>query len=224
MSQSLIFASLSLFLYLIGFIPYIYHVFHGRVVPHPFTWTVWFIFAVTNAYILFQVNGWNWSLAPLWMRIIALIIGLACGWWFIRKIHLSSFDYISLLLAAGAILFIYLYGLRQAIIAMICVDIIVTLPTLKKIWLDPHTEDSLAWFTTALSQGCLLMSLPFFTFENSFFWFYAICANLSVWFFIRLQTIYRNNTLIGRLDQYFYFLKLQKEKYSDVFFALKNKL
>ena len=221
MSQSVIFASLSVFLYFIGFIPYIYHVFHGRVVPHPFTWTVWFIFALTNAYILFQVNGWSWSLASLSMRIIALLIGLACGWWFIRKIHLSSFDYISLLLAAGVILFIHLYGLKQAIIAMICVDIIVTLPTLKKIWLDPHTEDSLAWLTTALSQSCLVISLPFLTFENSFFWLYAICANFTIALLIRLRTRYHDKIFKQKV---YTFLFSTKEKCVHTYFALKNKL
>ena len=180
MSQSLIFASLSVFLYLIGFIPYIYHVFHGRVVPHPFSWSIWFIFAATNAYILFETLGYTWSLVSLGIRTIALAIGLACGWWLIRQIRLSQFDYLSLILAVFVVILINLYGMREAVIAMVVVDMIILLPTIKKIWISPHTEDALVWFTTALSQACLLMSLPFFTFENSFFWFYAICANLVV--------------------------------------------
>lgn len=153
--------------------------------------------------------------------MIALMIGLACGWWFIRKIHLSSFDYISLLLAAGVILFINLYGLRLAVIAMICVDIIVTLPTLKKIWFDPHTEDSLAWLTTALSQACLVISLPFLTFENSFFWLYAVVANFTIAIFIRLRT--RSYDAVFTHKIYTFFLSL-KEKTRHTFFALKNKL
>lgn len=74
----------------------------------------------------------------------------------------------------------YLFGMREAVILMVIIDIIVLLPTIKKIWREPRTEDALAWFTTALSQASLLMSLPFLSFENAFFWLYAICANLSV--------------------------------------------
>lgn len=178
MSQSAIFASISIFLYFVGFIPYIYHVFRGRVVPHPFSWTIWFIFSAINCYIFLTVSGIDWSFLSVFLRTTALFIGLLCGWWFIRKIHISKFDYLALILALFVIVCIYFYGMRQAVIAMVIVDMIVLLPTIKKIWLDPRTEDTLIWLTTALSQTCLVISLPFFTFENSFFWLYAICANI----------------------------------------------
>ncbi len=221
MTQSAIFAFISTFLYFIGFIPYIYHVFHGRVVPHPFTWTVWFMFAATNMYILFEVNGWNWSLWALFLRTCALFIGLACGWWFIRKIRLSKFDYLSLILVFFVVIGINFYGMREAIIAMILLDFIVTLPTIKKIWLDPQSEDSLAWLATALSQACLVISLPLLTFETSFFWLYAICANLIIWVFIRLRARYFQRVFLYRVHTFFLSIKL---KMSHSFFALKNKL
>lgn len=221
MTQSAIFASLSVFLYFIGFIPYIYHVFHGRVVPHPFSWTIWFIFSATNCAILLTVNGFSWSLASLVMRTGALLIGLACGWWFIRKIHISKFDYLSLILALFVIVCINLYGMKQAVIAMIVVDLIVLLPTVKKIWHDPRTEDAFAWLTTAFSQSCLLISLPFFTFENSFFWFYAICVNLSVGLFIHLRFAHKSKTIIWRIEKVFSTLK---QKFVIIFLALKNKV
>lgn len=37
----LILAITSALIYLVGFIPYIYHAFHGKVLPHPFSWTIW---------------------------------------------------------------------------------------------------------------------------------------------------------------------------------------
>ncbi len=45
---SLLFIILSIVIYLIGFLPYIYRVFHGRVVPHPFTWTIGAILVSIN--------------------------------------------------------------------------------------------------------------------------------------------------------------------------------
>lgn len=200
MTQSIIFATISIFLYYLGFIPYIYHVFHGRVVPHPFSWTIWFIFSLTNLYILIVTTGLEASFYSLLARSFALCIGVFCGWWFIKKISITRFDYLSILFALFVIVFINLYGMKQAIIAMIITDMIVLMPTLRKIWIDPRTEDTMAWFMTALSQGCLLMSLPFFSFENSFFWFYAICANLSVGLFIHILRKQREKRLIIRIE------------------------
>lgn len=218
MIQEIAFASIAVFIYFLGFIPYIYHVFHGRVLPHPFTWTIWFIFSVTNLYILIETTGLNPSFYSLFARTIALLIGLLCGWWYIRKIALSQFDYLSLILALFVILFVYLYGLREAVIAMVIIDMIILLPTLKKIWRDPKTEDAFAWFMTALSQSSLLISLPFFTFENAFFWFYAITANLSVGLFIHLLARKRESTLYGKIKYGFIRYK------DDLLVALKNKI
>ncbi len=205
MSQALLFSLISTMLYMVGFIPYIYHVFYGRVVPHPFSWTIWFLFAATNTYILFEVNGWNWSLFSVVSRTIALAIGLSCGWWMIRKIQLSRFDYLSLLLAVFVIIGINIYGMREAVVAMVVVDMIVSLPTIKKVWMDPRTEDALVWFTTALSLSCLLISLPFFTFENSFFWFYAVFANISIGLLIKLRGRYIRGKWGYRIAAFFCF-------------------
>ena len=52
MTLSLFFVILGTLIYLVGFLPYIYHVFHGRVVPHPFSWTIWCILSGINTYVL----------------------------------------------------------------------------------------------------------------------------------------------------------------------------
>jgi hypothetical protein len=109
MSQGILFASISIFLYYLGFIPYIYHVFHGRVVPHPFSWTIWFIFSATNLFILIETTGIQASFYSLLARTIALLIGLFCGWWFIKKISITRFDYLSILLALFVIIFVNFY-------------------------------------------------------------------------------------------------------------------
>lgn len=204
MSQSAIFASISIFLYYLGFIPYIYHVFHGRVVPHPFSWSIWFIFSVTNLYILIVTTGIEASFYSLLARTFALGVWVFCWWWFIRKISITRFDYFSILMALLVLIFMNLYGMKQAIVAMVITDIIILLPTLRKIWVDPRTEDAIAWFMTALSQGCLLLSLPFLTFENSFFWFYAICMNLSAGLFIHILRRQREKRFIVRIENFYF--------------------
>lgn len=58
MSYLQIFLSfLGAFLYLVGFVPYMYHVFRGRVIPHAFSWTIWAILSSINTYALFMSTG-----------------------------------------------------------------------------------------------------------------------------------------------------------------------
>lgn len=100
---SLIFILLSIIIYLIGFIPYIYHVFHGRVVPHPFTWTIGAILVSINTIQLISTDGMSISLVSPLLRIIALSIGVSVGWYYIRKIQINIFDYICLFFAVVVI-------------------------------------------------------------------------------------------------------------------------
>ena len=75
MTLSIIYITIAIVLYLIGYIPYIYHVFHGRVVPHPFSYTVWCLFVINSGYILFTDSVWTYPLIMVIVRALAL--GLA---------------------------------------------------------------------------------------------------------------------------------------------------
>ncbi len=71
--MSLVLIIISSLLYLIGIVPYLYHVVHGRVVPHPFSWTIWALFAITNGYFLINVDGLTISSIPVFIRAAALL-------------------------------------------------------------------------------------------------------------------------------------------------------
>lgn len=187
---SLIFILLSIIIYLIGFVPYIYHVFHGRVVPHPFTWTIGTILVSINTIQLWITEGVSIALVSPLMRIVALTIGVTLGWYYIRKIRINIFDYICLCFAVIVILIACIFGVSQAIIPTIFIDILVLAPTLKKIWLNPHSEDSLAWVAAGLSLFFLLCSMSVYTFESMIFWVYSMSMNLIVAIFIIYRTRY----------------------------------
>jgi len=187
---SLIFILISIIIYLIGFIPYIYHVFHGRVVPHPFTWTIGVILVSINTIQLWLTDGMSISLASPLTRIIALSIWVCVGWYYIRKIQVNMFDYICLLLAAIVIGIVFIFWVSHAIIPTIIIDICVMAPTLKKIWLNPHSEESLAWITTGFSLFFLLCSMRVYTFDSMIFWIHGMILNFSVALFIIYRTQY----------------------------------
>lgn len=67
---------------------------------------------------------------------------------------------------------------------------LVMAPTLKKIWLNPHSEESLAWITAGFSLLLLLCSMRVYTFESVIFWIYDMVLNLGVALFIIYRTRY----------------------------------
>ncbi len=180
LTTAFFFASLWAILYLVGFIPYIYHAFHGRVVPHPFTWTVGFILSAINTYGLFLADGFTDTLIPTVVRTCALCIWAWVGWYMIQRISLNWFDYMCIALGVGCLFIASYFGISEAIIPTILVDILVLSPTLKKIWRDPDSEDIFAWVLTVFSQACVLLSIGHYTMENSLFWAYVMSVNALV--------------------------------------------
>lgn len=161
-----------------------YHVFHGRVVPHPFSWTIWAILSAISTYALMSSDGVTDSLFTPVIRTIALSLWWVVWWFLMRRIAISIFDYFFLFLWVICIFIASYYGVREAIIPTILVDFLVLSPTLKKIWNDPNSEDILAWVFISLSQICILLSLDHYTLQNSLFWAYQVFINISVALFI----------------------------------------
>lgn len=211
MTFSLLFLILAIIFYLVGSIPYIYHIFHGRVVPHPFSWTVWFLFSLVNWYILFENYGYSPLIILMVIRTLALWMGATMGWLYMSKISIGRMDIIALILAISMIFVVKYLGLNEAVISMITIDLLVLFPTLKKIWLDPRSEDPLVWITSTFSFVCFILAIPNLNFANSGFWIYGVIANALVALLIYRRTLYLSNW------------KNIFKKYIE-YFALKKKL
>lgn len=187
---SLFFVILGTAFYTIGFVPYIYHTFHGRVVPHPFSWTIWCILSGINTLVLLSRSGVDVTLITPVMRTFALLVGSIIGWILIRRIAISIFDYICLVLAIICIGIAYIYGVNNAVIPTVLVDFLVLSPTIKKIWKDPKSEDIFAWVCVVFSQSCIVLSFDEHTLVNSLYWSYQIIANASIALLIYRRRLY----------------------------------
>ena len=189
MTLTLGFAIISGVIYLSGFIPYIYHVFHGKVVPHAFSWSIWATLSVIWTIWIIESANSTALISPI-IRTTCLIIGATIGWIYIKKISITWFDYISLMLAVWVIIIAFNFWVTKALIPMILIDFLVLTPTLKKIWVNPGSEDAIAWFTTTISQIFLIASIGTYTFESSIYWIYIMIINVFVWIFIILRFRY----------------------------------
>lgn len=213
MTLTIFFIVLSILFYLFGAIPYFYHIFHGRVVPHPFSWTVWAILAAINTAWLISHTGLVYqSISPIigtWSWFFWAVI----GWFMIKKVHITHFDYICLFLGVGVIAIAYFQWLSKAIIPSVCVDLLILGPTLRKLWVTPRSEDILGWLGAGMSKFFLLCSLgPYaFSFDN-FWWWYAVVINFLVSILIFYRTRYVENW-INRIRSIFSWLSLKKKQW-----------
>ena len=211
MTLSEFFLILAIVFYLVGAIPYAYHIFHGRVVPHPFSWTVWFLFSVVNGYIIFESYGYSSLIILMIIRSLALGAGAITGWVYISKISIGKMDIIALILAISMIFVLKYFGLNEAIVSMIIIDLLVLFPTLKKIWIEPRSEDALIWLTSTASFICFILALPNLNFANSGYWIYGITANALVALLIYRRTLYLSNwkNILKKYIEYFALKKKQ---------------
>lgn len=108
-NYQIFFAILGAVLYLVGFVPYIYHVFHGRVVPHAFSFSIGAILSGINTYILISSSGLDASTLTPIVRTIAATIGGVIGWFLISKIHVTRVDIIAIILAVLCLIIAYIY-------------------------------------------------------------------------------------------------------------------
>ncbi len=213
MTLTIFFIILSILFYLLGAIPYFYHIFHGRVVPHPFSWTVWAILAAINTAWLISHTGLNYlSITPIigtWSWFFWAVI----GWFMIKKVKITMFDYICLLLAICVIGIAYFYWLAKAIIPSVCVDLLILAPTLRKLWITPRSEDLLGWLGAGISKFFLLCSLGSYAFSfDNFWWWYAVVINFLVSILIFYRTRYVENW-INRIRSIFSWLVLKKKQF-----------
>ncbi|MBX9809677.1 hypothetical protein K2X92_04795 [Candidatus Gracilibacteria bacterium] len=211
MTLSNIFIVLSILVYLIGTIPYLYHIFHGRVVPHAFSWTVWTVLSTINTVGLVSHTGLTYlSIAPI-ISTIVLFFGAIVGWFMIKKIKIMFFDYVCLFLAALVVGIVYFKGLSHAIIPSIIVDLLILAPTIRKLWDIPRSEDLLGWLGSGISKLFFICSLGTYAFSfDNIWWWYVVVVNLVVGLLIFYRTRYVENW-INRIKNLFSLFALKKK-------------
>lgn len=102
------------------------------------------------------------------------------------------------------------YGNAEAIFLIILIDFLILAPTLKKIWINPETEEKLAWIMAGLTHSLILLSIESYSFSTIGYTLYNIVINLSVALIIYRRHEYMR-TFSFRLKKYFSFFALKKK-------------
>lgn len=166
---------------IICFIPYIISIFQGKAKPNRATWWVWAI----NGFILSLGNfaaGANYTMLPIICPVIAqfciaiLSIKYGEGGW-------NRFD--RRCLVASGVSFILWRILNYDLIAIILpllIDILAALPTVKKSYYEPETEDLLTYILYTVGGLFTVLAIEQWSFQIAITPLYILCLNAVIVF------------------------------------------
>lgn len=183
-----VFAVVATILAIIGNTSYLKDVWRGRVQPHPYTWFVWSIVSMTTFFGGLAKGA----------GIGALPTGVAEG--FTVIIFLFSLKYLfqgktgHIRMIDNYFLAICLLGLIPwaitkdptiSVVIVVLIDIVAFIPTLRKTWAHPRSEQPLLYEMNVARHILTLFSLQSYNIATTFHSIAMICTNSVMTLFIK---------------------------------------
>lgn len=156
MKESL--AIIASILAIIGNVPYMIDIFKKRVEPHAYTWLVWTIVSLVTFFGQVEKGAGIGALptaASEIFTIIIFIISLKYGFKHIRKID----TYFLIFALLGLIPWALTKDPTISVIIVVTIDFIAFIPTIRKTWKHPGTENHILYSMNASRHFIALFSL-----------------------------------------------------------------
>lgn len=167
------------FLSLLGFVPYLVTISQGKTRPNRATWWIWAIVGLilTTSYYFSGADNTIWvpvcsAIGHLIVAILALKYGEG-GW--------NRFDR-ACMLGAGISLFLW-WRFSSPLIALsinIMIDFLGALPTIRKSYYKPETEDLLTWMLFSAAHILNLFALKHWSFALSAYPLYLFGVTTTI--------------------------------------------
>jgi len=159
-----------------AFIPYILSILEGKTKPNRASWWIWTVLGIVICASYWSVGARNtfWFTLPVGMAAIALLsLKYGVGGW-------TPFDRACLGGAAAGLAMWWLFrSPALALFVAIFTDAIGYLPTIRKIYLDPASEDKAAWLMFLAGAVLNLFAIENWTLEIAIYPIYA-CVFIPV--------------------------------------------
>jgi hypothetical protein len=167
----------------IAFLPYILAILRGQTKPNRATWWIWTVvgFMLGASYYSSGANHTIWVpvsyvIGPLIVAVLSIRYGEG-GW--------SRFDRICLFGAAiSAILWWLFSSPLVALLINLFIDLMGALPTIRKAYYKPESEDRTAWGLFFTGNAVNLFAVETWTFAISIYPIYMFLASGLIAFFI----------------------------------------
>jgi hypothetical protein len=142
----------------IGNVPYLWDVIKKRIQPHPYTWLVWMIVSGVTFFGGLSRGAGIGALPTGVSEIFTVIIfffSLQYGFSQITKTD----TYFLIVALAGLIPWAITKDPTISVIIVVLIDLVAFIPTLRKTWLFPKTENPILYSTNSLRHLLTLFSL-----------------------------------------------------------------
>lgn len=185
MSVKFIIAIVAALLAIVGNVPYLRDVFKKKVVPHPYTWLVWTI--VTSVTFFGQLaKGAGVGAIPTGVSglftITIFMFSWQYGWSHVRKID----RYFLIAALLGLIPWYLTNDPTLSVITVVTIDLIAFIPTLRKTWQYPKTENKMLYSMNAARHFLALFSLQAYNIATTLHSITMIIVNsIMTWFILR---------------------------------------
>lgn len=182
-------ASIAALLAIIGNVPYLHDMFRGRVKPHPYTWFIWSI--VSGVTFFGQVAkgaGWG-ALAFGASEIFTILIFFFSLRYGFKNIPRKDTIYLVAALL-GIIPWIITHDPTISVIIMVTIDVIAFIPTLKKAWYHPKTEEPLLYGSNVARHILALVSLSHYNIATMLHSIAMIVTNTTMVTFLKRKSLH----------------------------------
>lgn len=174
---------------IVGNIPYLRDVFKNKVKPHPYTWLVW---SIVSSIIFFGQIAKGAGIGALptasaeIFTIIIFFFSLKYGFKDIKPID-TLFLIIALL---GIVPWLIYRDPTISVIIAVGIDLVAFIPTIRKTWSNPKTENPILYVMNVLRHILMLLSLKAYNIATVLHSIAMITTN----FFVASVILYKNKS------------------------------
>lgn len=174
--MSALFATLSVIIAFVGFIPYLRDTFAGKTKPHIFSWFLWSIVSFIASGMQFADGAGVGALTNFTMGIICFVIvlrSLKNGTKEISKMDVSSF----IMAVIALILWLVVKQPIWSMVLIVLTDFLSFVPTIRKSWFKPEQETLLTWILSCVRNACTLLAMQNYTVVTLLYPGYSLFVN-----------------------------------------------
>ena len=176
---------------IIGNVSYLRDVFQGKTIPHPYTWFIWSIVSLTT-FFGGMVKGAGIGAIPTGIAegFTVIIFLFSLQYLFKKNNHIQPIDnYFFIAALLGLIPWIITRDPTLSIIVMVCIDVIAFIPTLRKTWKHPNTEQPILYEMNVARHILTLASLGSYNIATMLHSVVMICTNITMTVFTKRKMI-----------------------------------
>jgi len=175
---------------LIGYIPYLKDIIKNKIHPHPFTWLVWSIVSCITFFGALA-KGAGLAAIPIFVsEVFTIIIFL----WSLKNgfKHVKKIDVVFLVFALGGLIPWYLTNdPTLSVIIAVTIDLLAFVPTVRKTYLHPKSENYILYAMGVLRHLCIMFSLDTYNIATTLHSVVMITTNSIMTYIIKFRKIFK---------------------------------